>query len=102
MNSKKQTFIVIFKPGSAWIEGKPLSEQRLQEHGKYMLGLYAAGIMLFAGSFSDNSGGAAVFETEGVEEANCIVSNDPAVISGIFVYELHSWQLVAWDQFLKK
>lgn len=33
-NNIMKTFIVIYRPGSSWIEGKPISEQPLQEHGK--------------------------------------------------------------------
>jgi hypothetical protein len=28
--------------------------------------------------------------------------NDPAVKSGIFVYELHPWKLQPWDELAKK
>jgi hypothetical protein len=39
VETKKQTFIVIYKPGPAWLVGKPLSEQPLKERGKYMLSM---------------------------------------------------------------
>src|SRR4029453_17589295 len=35
-------------------------------------------------------------------EAKAIVANDPAVKSGIFVYEMHPWKLQPWDEFAKK
>lgn len=34
------TYLVVCRPGPAWLPGKPLSEQPLQEHGKYMLSLH--------------------------------------------------------------
>jgi hypothetical protein len=35
-------------------------------------------------------------------EAKTIVVNDPAVKSGIFVYEMHPWKLQPWEEFAKK
>jgi len=100
-SSKKRTFLLIYKPGPAWLAGKPLSEQPLKEHGKYMLSLYKSGIMRFAGPFDDNTGGAAVLEVSGDDEAKKVVNDDPAVSSRVFVYELHPWQLVPWEQYVK-
>jgi len=36
----KTTYLVIYRPGPAWLVEKSISEQPLKEHGKYMLGLY--------------------------------------------------------------
>ena len=35
----KITFLIIYRPGPAWLPGKSVSEQPLKEHGRYMLGL---------------------------------------------------------------
>lgn len=102
METSKQTFLIIYKPGAAWIEGKPTSEQPIQEHGKYMLGLYQAGRMRFAGPFGEASGGAAVIEANGEDEAKAIADQDPAVIDGIFVYELYAWNFIPWENYIKK
>jgi uncharacterized protein YciI len=102
MELNKQTFLVIYKPGSSWIEGKPLSEQPIQEHGKYMLGLYQAGTMRFAGPFGNNAGGAALIDASGEEEAKAIVNQDPAVLEGVFIYELFAWTLIPWESYLRK
>ncbi len=77
-------------------------EQPLKEHGKYMLSLYIKGSMKLAGPLTDNAGGAVLLEVSGEAEANAIVANDPAVMSGIFAYEIHSWKLQPWDEFVKK
>lgn len=100
--TKKQTFIIIYKPGSAWLVGKPVSEQPLKEHFQHILNLYKTGILHFAGPFEDNTGGAAVIEVAGEAEAKNIADHDPAVINHIFIYELHPWRLVSWDQYVKK
>ena len=98
----KVTFLVIYRPGPAWLVGKPISEQPLKEHGKYMLSLYAKGSMKFAGPLSDNAGGAVVLEVADEPAARAIVMADPAVASGIFAYEMHPWELKPWDKYLQK
>ena len=69
------------------------------DHGAYMHQLYLAGVLRFAGPFSDNSGGATVIETESLEEAQEILSKDPAIISKVFVGELHPWFMVDWEHY---
>jgi len=95
-----KTFLVMYRPGDAWIVGKAVGEQPLAAHGRYLLGLYQAGTLRFAGPFADDTGGAAVIEAANEAEARMIVSQDPAVHDRIFVYELHPWQLVAWERYL--
>lgn len=97
----KHTFIVIYKPGPGWVAGKSLKEQPLQEHGKYILSLYNKGLLKSGGPFADETGGAAVFEAADDAEARSIIAKDPAVISQVFVPEVHQWALVPWDQFKK-
>ena len=99
---KKTTYLVIYRPGPGWIAGKPLADQPLGEHGKYMLSLYVKGVLKFAGPFSDNSGGAVAFEAANEGEAKAVVAQDPAVIGKVFVGELHPWRLTDWEQFAKK
>ena len=45
----KQAFVLLYRPGPAWIEGKPVSEQPLREHLDYLSGLYQTGTLLMAG-----------------------------------------------------
>jgi uncharacterized protein YciI len=98
----KTTYLLIYRAGPAWPQGKLVSELPLREHGKYMLSLYSKGIMKSAGPLTDNTGGAVVFEASSESEAKEIVANDPAVKSGIFIHELHPWAPVQWEQHLKK
>lgn len=102
MEAKKETFIVIYKPGAAWIKGKPVTEQPLKEHGKFLLGLYKSKILRYAGPFGDDTGGAAVLEVSNETEARNLLERDPAVTSGVMSYELHPWRLVPWENFVKK
>ena len=58
--------------------------------------------MRLAGPLTDNAGGAVLLEVSDEAEAKAIVANDPAVKSGIFVYEIHPWKLQPWEEFAKK
>ncbi len=98
----KITFLVIYRPGPAWLPGKSVSEQPLKEHGRYMLGLYVKGSMKLAGALTDNAGGAVVLEVAGESEAKAIVAADPAVKSGVFLCEMHPWELKPWGDYAKK
>ena len=98
----KATYLVIYRPGPAWLVGKSVLEQPLKEHGKYMLGLYIKGSMKLAGPLTDDAGGAVLLAVADESEAKAIVTADPAVKSGIFVYEMHPWKLQPWAEFAKK
>jgi uncharacterized protein YciI len=98
----KATYLVIYRPGPAWLTGKSVMEQPLKEHGKYMLSLYIKGSMKAAGPLTDNASGAVLLDVSNEAEARAIVANDPAVQSGIFVYEMHQWKLQPWDELAKK
>ena len=100
--STKTNYLVVYRPGPSWIAGKPLAEQPLGEHGKYMLSLYVKGALKFGGPFLDNAGGAVVLEVDTEGEAKAIVAGDPAVSGQVFVAELHPWRLVDWQQYIKK
>lgn len=98
----KKTYLVIYRPGLAWLTGKSVMEQPLKEHGKYMLSLYIKGSMKLAGPLTDDAGGAVLLDVSDEAEAKAIVANDPAVKSGIFVYEMHPWKLQPWNELAKK
>jgi uncharacterized protein YciI len=100
--ASKATYLVLYRPGPAWLTGKSVMEQPLKEHGKYMLSLYIKGSMKLAGPLTDNAGGAVLLEVSNEAEAKAIVENDPAVKSGVFVYEMHPWKLQPWEKFAKK
>ena len=98
----KAMYLVIYRPGPAWLVGKSVLEQPLKEHGKYMLSLYIKGSMKLAGPLTDDAGGAVLLAVADESDAKMIVAADPAVKSGIFVYEMHPWKLQPWDEFAKK
>ena len=67
-----------------------------------MLSLYIKGSMKLAGPLTDNAGGAVLLEVSDEAEAKAIVANDPAVKSGVFVFEMHPWKMQQWDELAKK
>ncbi len=101
-STAKSTFLVIYKPGPAWLPGKPLAEQPLKEHGKYIFSLFSKGELKIGGPFADDAGGAAVLYAADENEAKSMLMKDPAVAGGVFVYELHPWRLVDWESLVKK
>ena len=96
--TNRKTYLVVFKPGPAWLAGRPVTEQPLKEHGRYMLSLYTKGVMKFAGPFSDGTGGAYVFDAASDAEADAIMAADPALVDKVLVAERHPWYLVDWEK----
>jgi uncharacterized protein len=98
-----KTFLILYTPGPAWIQGRPIFEQPLEPHGRYVQQHYFEGKVRMAGPFLDSSGGASLLEVEGGEaEARSIVENDPSVIAGIFTFRLYPWHLISWEEYGKK
>ena len=95
-DSKQPSYLVIFRPGPRWLQGKPLAEQPLREHGRYMLDLYRRGVMRLAGRFADGSGGAMLIGADDDASAQAIAAADPAVVAETFTYELRQWAFVDW------
>lgn len=89
-------FLLIYRPGPAWPQGKTLGELSLSDHGRYMLDLYRRGHLHMAGGFIDDSGGAAVLTVADASQARAIADADPAVVAGLFIHELRPWRLVDW------
>ena len=97
-----QAFLVMYRPGPAWLVGQPISAQPLQAHGRFLLALYRKGQLRLAGPFSDNAGRALVLEAPDECQARILVDTDPAVIDAVFTYELHPWSLVPWERYLSR
>ena len=99
---KQPSYLVIYRPGPRWLPGKPLAEQPLREHGRYMLDLYQRGVMRLAGRFADGSGGAMLIGADDDASAQAIVAADPAVVVETFTYELRQWAFVDWASLAKR
>lgn len=69
-------------------------EQVIQPHVDYQRMLLMKGHLLIGGPYVDVDGGQSVLIARSMEEAENMVSGDPAVQSGLMVPELHEWQIV--------
>jgi uncharacterized protein len=92
--SAEPMFELVYRPGSAWIPGRPMREQALAPHFAYMQGLFGAGILVFAGPFLDDSGAAAFVRAFDGAAAAAIRDGDPAVQSGVFTAEVKPWMIM--------
>ena len=93
----KRDFVILYRPGSAWIKGKPFFEQKLTEHGGYMAKLLGEKKLVKGGPYLDNAGGMAIVKAADMKEANAILAEDPAVKSKVFEGTVHPW-LVVFDE----
>lgn len=100
--TSRSTFLVIYRPGSAWVPGKPVEEQGLADHFRYMLDLYEQGTLKQAGPFIDNSGGAMIVEAADAAAVQALLAIDPAVTGNKMIPEVRPWRLESWDKHLQK
>jgi uncharacterized protein YciI len=102
-DTARSTYLVVYRHGPGWVDGKPMSEQQsMREHFSYYLGLHRKGVLVSAGGFTDESGGAAIFEATDDAAAADVIAADPAVKSTVFRYELQRWKPVAWEEISRK
>lgn len=102
---RKQTagermFLILYRPGENWDASKRVWQQALGGHKDYLIDRYADGVLKFAGPFTDDWGGGVVVRADDADAAAGIARNDPAVQNGVFVFEIHPWFLVDWDEAL--
>ncbi len=88
-------FVVIYTPGSAWIQGKPLVNQPyFREHGRYMQQIYDEKRLLLGGPFTDETGGLGVVNAATEAEVQEILAHDPAILMKVFQANIHPWHTV--------
>ncbi|MES2444183.1 MAG: YciI family protein [Pseudomonadota bacterium] len=86
-------YIVTYRPGPAWIAGKPMRQQKLGPHVAFIRGLLADGRLVAGGPFTDDrEGGMAILRATSLDEARKILATDPAVTAGVFEADLRPWQ----------
>ena len=86
--ANRRHFVLFFTPGDHWEKDKPMSQQKLEAHRAYYQDLMNKGQVVIGGGFLDKDNGMSILKVKNIEEANEIVTNDPAVISGIFTIEV--------------
>lgn len=89
-----KTFAVIYEPGPAWQWEKRMASQSLGGHVKYLLGLHEEDRLLMGGPFSDGSAGLVILQASGIEEANDLIAQDPAITSDVLKARIHEWERI--------
>lgn len=91
----KNTFVILWGPGPAWVEGKTVREQPYwAEHGDFMDSLFANGTVILGGPFVDATGSLVVVEAGSEQEVADLFEHDPFVERGIFALKsLKQWVL---------
>lgn len=91
----KNTFIFLWAPGPAWVQGKTVREQPYwDEHAVFMDRLFENGTVVMGGPFADGTGSLVVVEGENENEVAALYASDPFVVQGIFVLSsFKRWQL---------
>jgi uncharacterized protein len=90
------TFLVVYSPGPAWVVGSPVSEQPMPEHLTFVRQLHDAGVLVSAGPFLDDTGGALVLRARSLAAAEAAVASDPAVRDGVMTATVKPWRMVDW------
>jgi len=91
----KNTFIILWGPGPAWVTGKTVREQPFwDQHADFMDRLFENGMVVLGGPFADATGSLVVVEAESEQEVADLIAQDPFVVQGIFVLRsLKQWVL---------
>jgi uncharacterized protein len=94
-NRMKNTFMILWGPGPAWVAGKTVREQPYwDEHAAFMDRLFENGTVVLGGPFADATGSLLIVEGETEDEVADLYARDPFVVHGIFVRrQLKQWQL---------
>ncbi len=91
----KNTFVILWAPGPAWVLGKTVREQAYwTEHAAFMDRLFENGTVIMGGPFTDGTGALVLVEAEEENEVRTLFADDPFVVNDIFALSsLKQWQL---------
>ena len=91
----KQTFIILWEHGSAWVEGKAVREQPYwEDHATFMDRLFEDGLVVLGGPFADGTGSMVIVEAESEREVADTFAQDPFLLHDIFALRsLKQWTL---------
>ncbi len=95
----KKLFLVFFSPGAAWIEGKSIFEQPLDDHVNFIHQLYQRGKVMMAGPLADGTGGLTIMTVESEREARELIEHDPDVLREILRPEIRAWSPIDWENY---
>lgn len=94
-NKMKNTFVILWAPGPAWVPGKTVREQPYwEQHADFMDRLFEKGMVVLGGPFADATGSLVIVEAENEREVADIIAHDPFVVHEIFALNsLKHWLL---------
>ena len=87
-------YVVFHKPGPKWEYGVDFREQDgVSEHVQHYLKLHKQGKLELGGPFLSQDAGGMMVATRDVsqDEVDAFAASDPAVQSGLLVYEVRAW-----------
>jgi uncharacterized protein YciI len=84
---RSKQYIVLLKRGPQWVAGKPVGEQALGNHGRYLQEQMTKGALQLAGPFLDDSGGLILYHASDEPEARAIAEHDPGVAAGVLAID---------------
>ena len=91
----KNTFVILWGPGPAWVPGKTVREQPYwEQHATFMDRLFENGMVVLGGPFADATGSLVIVEAESEHEVADLFAHDPFAVHGIFALcSLKQWQI---------
>src|SRR5947209_2776439 len=96
-NRMKNTFMILWAPGPAWVSGKTVRQQPYwAQHADFMDRLFENGTVVPGGPFADATGSLVIVEVEAANEHDVadLFASDPFVVHDIFTLSsLKRWQL---------
>ena len=94
----KNTFMILWAPGPAWVPGKTVREQPYwEQHAAFMDRLFENGTVVLGGPFADATGSLVIVEAENEQEVTDLFARDPFVVHAIFVRSLFKQWLLFLD-----
>jgi len=94
-NRMKNTFMILWAPGPAWVSGKTVRNQPYwAQHAAFMDRHFENGTVVLGGPFADATGSLVIVEAENEHEVADLFASDPFVVHDIFVLSsLKQWLL---------
>jgi uncharacterized protein YciI len=86
--------VVLHSPGPEWKAGHNFQEQSgVMAHVQHYAQFHKEGNLLYGGPFTDVDSGGMMIAADGVtrEELEEFAASDPAVLSGLLVFEVKTW-----------
>ena len=91
-------FVLHYRRGPNWLEGKPVREQPLREHITYLHGIFGSSMLVAGGPFKEAEGGLAIVRAGSLAEARAIADADPGVRLGVLEVDVDEWLPIEWSR----